>query len=974
MIKKNTILGAGVAAAVCFTLYSCDKLTGKPIGLAFNDIKGVSFTAVSNVLASINPWGEQPEKSKQTEKLTAEQRYLKHINGDIQHAFATANNGTNAAADTSKPEENRFVKTTLTQGGFYEPTELAVLPNLDVLITQRRGELMLYNNTTKTLTQVGTLNVYHKANVPDVNSEEGLLGITADPNFATNHYIYMYYSPAGDKPIDRLSRFEFKNGALDNASEKVILEVGTQRDICCHTGGSIAFGKDNLLFVSAGDNSTPFDEPNQKYPSHSFGPMDDRPGHQQYDARRSAGNTNDLRGKILRIKINADGTYSIPEGNLFPQGTPKTRPEIYVMGNRNPYRISVDKKTGFLYWGEVGPDANVDSIGTRGPRGYDEVNQARKAGNFGWPFFVGNNYAYNIHNYDTNENAAPADPAKPLNNSRNNTGLVDLPPAQAAYIWYPYAESPDFPEVGSGGRTAMTGPVYHTADFPVKTRYPEYYNNKFFIYEFIRGWIKAVTQKPNGDFVKMEPFIPKTKFNSMIDLEVGPDGRFYILEYGSGWFNKNPDAGLVRIDYLAGNRPPVISDIQVDKASANLPFLLHAKVKATDPEKDKLTYVWNIGGVKKTTLVPELRYPITSAGEKELSVEVFDKAKASAESNTISVVAGNEQPQVNISILGNQTFYFPNSPFTYQVKVTDKGQPVDLTNLYVAGSFIKGQDMAGANLGHQQVSEAMMGKNLMLSLDCKACHKVDETSIGPAFTKVAEKYKDNGDADNYLSKKIIAGGSGVWGEVSMPAHPSLKEADAKQIVHWIRSLSNEANKQKSMPAKGTVTPTDGDIKEQKTVYSLNATYTDAGSAGVKPLSGSKTLILRNSNIEAGEAKNLTGVTAKDSAGTKYLVLPVTTGNFKLGTFDLTGIKAVELNAITATEATTYVVELHADKPTGLIAGSATLNFKAGQQAAAFSIPVKLLPGAKTRGYFVVLKQTTKAQATPAIKSFKFTSL
>ena len=67
---------------------------------------------------------------------------------------------------------------------------------------------------------------------------------------------------------------------------------------------------------------------------------------------------------------------------LFPKGTAKTRPEIYVMGNRNPYRISVDQRTGFLYWGEVGPDAGENSE-KFGPRGHDEMNQARKAGYFG---------------------------------------------------------------------------------------------------------------------------------------------------------------------------------------------------------------------------------------------------------------------------------------------------------------------------------------------------------------------------------------------------------------------------------------------------------------------------------------------------------------------------------------------------------------------------------------------------------------
>ena len=115
--------------------------------------------------------------------------------------------------------------------------------------------------------------------------------------------------------------------------------------------------------MSTGDNSTPFDEPNQKFANHGFAPLNDAPGHEQYDARRSSGNTNDLRGKILRIRIKPDGTYEIPEGNLFVN-TPKARPEIFVMGDRNPYRISVDKKTGFLYWGEVGPDAAMDSLDT----------------------------------------------------------------------------------------------------------------------------------------------------------------------------------------------------------------------------------------------------------------------------------------------------------------------------------------------------------------------------------------------------------------------------------------------------------------------------------------------------------------------------------------------------------------------------------------------------------------------------------
>jgi glucose/arabinose dehydrogenase len=72
----------------------------------------------------------------------------------------------------------------------------------------------------------------------------------------------------------------------------------------------------------------------------------------------------------------------------------------------------VDRKTGFLYWGEVGPDAASDSLATHGPRGYDELNQARQAGYFGWPFFVGGNYAYRKVNYATGQVGDPFNAAR----------------------------------------------------------------------------------------------------------------------------------------------------------------------------------------------------------------------------------------------------------------------------------------------------------------------------------------------------------------------------------------------------------------------------------------------------------------------------------------------------------------------------------------------------------------------------------
>ena len=170
--------------------------------------------------------------------------------------------------------------------------------------------------------------------------------------------------------------------------------------------------------------------------------MTNGPGHEFANDMRSAANSMDLRGKICRIHPEDNGSFTIPEGNLFADGK-NGRPEIYIMGCRNPYRIFVDKETNTLLWGEVGPDAGTDS--TRGPRGYDEFNIATKAGNYGWPLFIGNNFPYEHIDFATNKILEKFNPDKPVNNSRLNTGIKELPPVHGATIYYPYNKSEKFP-------------------------------------------------------------------------------------------------------------------------------------------------------------------------------------------------------------------------------------------------------------------------------------------------------------------------------------------------------------------------------------------------------------------------------------------------------------------------------------------------------------------------------------------------
>lgn len=845
------------------------------------------------------------------------------------------------------PDQRRFVKVDLVKGKFTEPTEMAVLPNLDILVAQRRGEIMLYKQQSKVLKEVLKLDVYFKTSVPNVNAEEGLLGIAPDPNFATNQYIYVFYSPA-KVAVNRLSRFKLVNDRINPASEKKVLEFYSQREICCHTGGSIAFGPDGLLYVSTGDNSTPFDVPKQQYVNKGYAPLDNRPGLQQYDARRSAGNTNDLRGKILRIKVNADGTYSIPDGNLFPKNEPKTKAEIYVMGNRNPYRISVDQRTGFLYWGEVGPDASADNE-QRGPRGYDEINQARKAGNFGWPLFIGNNYPYRAFDFTNGESGAAFDPLAPLNNSPNNTGLSRLPKPEPAYIWYAYNLSAEFPQVGAGGRTAMAGPVYHTK--PGVNPYPAYYNGKLIIYDWVRGWVKAVSMSPEGNYLGMEPFLSNISLAAPIDMELGPDGKLYILEYGKGWFTKNPDAGISRIDYLKGNRPPVIEKLELQQSSGLLPYKLRASIKANDPDGDALTYVWNLGkGIKKTTTKPELEYTFTKAGEYPVSVKAMDASGAAVSSDVVPVFAGNAQPQVDIELSGNKSFYFPGKAVDYKVLVSDKGAAIQKSRVYVSNTYTEGLDLAGAQLGHQEAAQSLLGKSLMLKSDCSTCHKIAAPSIGPAFTRISAKYQQNSKAVTYLSGKVMKGGAGVWGEVPMPAHATMKEAEVRQIAEWIMSLAAKTNGAPSLPMQGKIIPP-ATVNTNKPVLSLKATYADMGMAGVRSLSATSVVNLRSNVIDVRDITDISQFSRRDLSGVVELLLPKNTGWIKLKQIDLKEITSILPQIKTKVQDIDYEVALRLDKPDGPSVGKGLLSAK--------RIPVDAVADGKLHDVFITFKGTTK---------------
>ncbi|MEY2648682.1 MAG: hypothetical protein RL282_1395 [Bacteroidota bacterium] len=881
-----------------------------------------------------------------TNESFADPLYLKHILGGIKYAI-----GNGAKPDYSKaktqnvPEEDRFTKNVLAGGVFDEPTEMAILPNLDILVTQRKGEVMHYSNATKKITQVAKFDLYSRSGVPGVNAEEGLLGITADPDFAKNNFIYMFYA-TNDTAANRLSRFVFKDGKLDLKSEVKILDVASTRKICCHTGGSLTFGKGRELFLSTGDNATPFNQANSKYKLDGYGPMDNREGFEQYDARRSSSNTNDLRGKVLRINVNTDGTYTIPQGNLFPVGTAKTRPEIYTMGTRNSYRISVDKKTGYLYWGDVGPDAQEDNP-ERGSRGYDELNQAKKAGYFGWPLFIGNNYPNRNFDYETGKSGDYYDPKKPLNLSKNNTGLVELPPLSPAFIWYPYAKSNEFPDVGTGGRNAMAGPVYYSDMYPAATRFPSYYDGKLMFYEWMRGWIKMVSMDKDGNYEKMEPFMSTTKFANPIDMEMGPDGRLYVLEYGTGWFSKNKDAALSRIEYNGGNRAPK-TKISISKKTGALPFTIKASAEGTvDPDKDAITYTWHFGTTLKSSgNVNSTSFTFTKSGEYNIYVEAKDSKGAVTKSEVLKVYAGNEEPVVTVKNESSNNFYFPGIPVPYSVLINDKEDGstekggIDTKSIFVKVDYLSSPDKAQV-MGHQIITAAMEGKNLAATLDCKACHKEAEKSIGPAYTQVAAKYEKDPKAKAYLTNKIIKGGSGVWGEVAMSAHPDLKPTDADMIVDWILGLNKK--EEPSLPAKGTITPTAKDMGKGNTMV-ITATYTDKGGAGLRPQSGYGVLTLKSPMLSVEAASSTKTMTVAEFGGRKLAVIEGASGTMNFDNVNLKNVAAFELGyAMQAVPDHGYIISWYVNDVKGTKLGEVKIGRDVDPKSTSVKVPVQNIP-------------------------------
>lgn len=236
------------------------------------------------------------------------------------------------------------------------PTALAVRPGTDVLyVAERAGRVRPITFTPAE----GGVRAEVGAPIVDVSTttdgERGLLGLAFD---ADGSHLYLSYTdPNGDTQVDELA---MDGDTVDAASRRPIFS--TDQPFANHNGGQVSFGPDGYLYIALGD------------------------GGGGGDPLGTAQNPDDLLGSILRIDPtpSGDAAYTIPADNPFAGGG--GRPEVWITGVRNPWRISWDRQTADLWVADVGQNA-IEEI-TFLP--VDPDGTAGRAANLGWPNFEGN--------------------------------------------------------------------------------------------------------------------------------------------------------------------------------------------------------------------------------------------------------------------------------------------------------------------------------------------------------------------------------------------------------------------------------------------------------------------------------------------------------------------------------------------------------------------------------------------------------
>lgn len=480
--------------------------------------------------------------------------------------------------------------------GLFLPKAMAFTPDGRMLIVERGSasstdeniaSVRVFKNGSLLAQRALTLNVCG-------NGERGLLGIAVDPNFATNGYVYLYYSrqsssgstcgqnswPGSTGPRNRVSRFTMSGDTISPASEVILID-NIATNVGVHNAGDLHFGADGYLYISVGDSG-----------------MTPSP----------ASSTSNLMGKILRILPNAGGGYSTSGnpfdntggavlcGNLTNNGSGPCK-EIFAYGFRNPFRFAIKPGTSTPYVADVGGGSTS---------GWEEVNEVISGGNYGYPTCEG---------------------------SCATPGLSN--PIYA----YPHPN----PDTGA----AIIGGAFYTG-----TSYPAQYQGGYFFTDYVQGWMKYITYNVGSGTWTVNNFATGSS-QTIVGTRASPNGDLYYV-VGDSVTVANSE--IRRIRYTAGTNQAPFAQINVSPSGdASLSTVYNFSAAGSgDPDGDlPLTYNWSFGdGITATTGLSITTHTYNAPGPFVASLSVTDSDVSPLTSSvvTVTVYPGNNPPTATIAL------------------------------------------------------------------------------------------------------------------------------------------------------------------------------------------------------------------------------------------------------------------------------------------------------------------------------------
>jgi glucose/arabinose dehydrogenase len=496
------------------------------------------------------------------------------------------------------------------------PTAMTFTPDGRMLVTSQPGRLYVIQDGLLVTTPALDLSPWMCTEI-----ERGLLGVAVDPQFASNGYVYLFYTfkkfsscprNVSGTPVNRVSRFTMHGNSVDRATERVLVD-NIPSYAGNHNAGDLQFGPDGYLYVATGDGGCDYTRPNGEL---QCGPLN---GAARYE--------HGLVGKVLRIT--ADG--GIPATNPF-RGTDSVRcnvtggaqpgqrcQETFAWGFRNPWRLAFDPNTSGtrLFINDVGQNT------------WEEVNETTAGADYGWNVREG----------------------RCVRGSVTDCGT---PPPGMTNPIYSYRHA-------TGGCNAITGGAFvPTGVWPLE------FEGTYLFADYTCGSIFKLTRSSTGTYSRTT-FVSGLGASSAVSLRFGPFGgtqALYYLTYANG-------GQVRRIAAVFGtNRAPTAS-ASASPRSGPVPLGVRFDASgSSDPDGDTLQFDWDFGDgtAHAATAIATHTYPV--AGRFVATIRVSDPGGGAAVA-TVTIDAGNTPPAVTITSPGSAATFAVGQTLTLAGSATD---------------------------------------------------------------------------------------------------------------------------------------------------------------------------------------------------------------------------------------------------------------------------------------------------------------